>query len=105
VISDSWIALIVDWARQDSDIAEVWLYGSRARGDNRPDSDIDLAIVPIGNAEARLATFVCEGSQWKNELQNLFPVTVDMDFGDRDQCDAIVGPALACDGVRIYLND
>ncbi len=26
-------------------VDEIWLYGSRARGDNRPKSDIDLAIV------------------------------------------------------------
>lgn len=36
---------IVDWARSHSEIRKVYLYGSRARGTNRPDSDIDLAIV------------------------------------------------------------
>lgn len=35
---------IVEWARRHPKIRQVWLYGSRARGDNRPDSDIDLAI-------------------------------------------------------------
>lgn len=32
----------------------VWLYGSVARGDDRPDSDIDVAILsPIGHASAQ----------------------------------------------------
>jgi predicted nucleotidyltransferase len=38
-------AAIQAWAAGHSKIEEVWLYGSRARGDNRPDSDIDLAVV------------------------------------------------------------
>lgn len=31
-------------ARQNSDIGAIWLYGSRANGRERPDSDYDLAI-------------------------------------------------------------
>lgn len=34
------------WARQQPDIAAAWLFGSRARGDARPDSDFDLAVLP-----------------------------------------------------------
>ena len=26
-------------------LAQIWLYGSRARGDHRPDSDVDLLVV------------------------------------------------------------
>ena len=38
---DLFLALIAG----DYPIAEAWLYGSRARGDARPESDADLAIV------------------------------------------------------------
>lgn len=37
--------LILVWARSHPEIEAVWLFGSRARGDNRPESDIDLAVV------------------------------------------------------------
>jgi uncharacterized protein len=46
------IALFIDAVRKDYAIDEVRLYGSRARGDYQPDSDVDLAIVlhgPHGN--------------------------------------------------------
>ena len=32
----------------DYPIVEAWLYGSRARGDARPDSDADVAVVLSG---------------------------------------------------------
>jgi predicted nucleotidyltransferase len=35
---------IVEWARRHRLIKRVYLFGSRARGDHRPDSDIDLAV-------------------------------------------------------------
>ena len=36
----------------------VWIYGSRARGDHRPESDIDLAVDMPGGDYARLAVAV-----------------------------------------------
>lgn len=42
------IALFLDALRKNYAVDEVRLYGSRARGDFRPDSDVDLAIVPRG---------------------------------------------------------
>lgn len=39
------LADIIKLARQRSDIAALWLYGSRARGDHHAGSDYDLAVV------------------------------------------------------------
>ena len=36
-------------------VERVWLYGSRARGDNFERSDIDLAVEGAGNGGRRLA--------------------------------------------------
>jgi predicted nucleotidyltransferase len=36
---------LVDLARERFKAREVWLFGSRARGDNRPDSDWDIFII------------------------------------------------------------
>ncbi|QLC23839.1 nucleotidyltransferase domain-containing protein [Parasphingopyxis algicola] len=51
-------AKIMAWAATHPEISQVYLYGSRARGDHRPDSDIDLAIVmkPQASDESSYAT-------------------------------------------------
>ncbi len=37
---------ICDWAARLHSIKEIHLFGSRARGDSKDNSDIDLAIIP-----------------------------------------------------------
>lgn len=41
---DPLLAKIISLAEQNPDIAVLWLYGSRARGAARADSDYDLAV-------------------------------------------------------------
>ena len=40
------IRVVADWADGCPGIKRVFLFGSRVRGDHRPDSDLDLAIEP-----------------------------------------------------------
>lgn len=39
------LAYMDELFRQHPDIEQVWLYGSRAKGTNRPGADVDLALV------------------------------------------------------------
>lgn len=39
------LGVLVDLARKRLSAREVWLFGSRARGDNHPDSDWDVMVV------------------------------------------------------------
>ena len=43
------IAIFLDALRKEYAVDDVRLYGSRARGDFRPDSDVDLAVVLHGD--------------------------------------------------------
>lgn len=87
------------------DVAAAWVFGSRARGDHRPDSDIDVAILAARGWDqrpdslARLVAFRVE-------------VPEAMGLSD-DQVDAVVAQemkplvafALVRDGVLIYDRD
>lgn len=44
VESDPVIVRLLEIAGQHDDLAALWLYGSRARGDHHPASDYDLAV-------------------------------------------------------------
>lgn len=48
--------------QQHTDIEQVWLYGSRAKGVNKPGSDVDLALVgpDVLRATVRDVHFVLE---------------------------------------------
>ena len=42
------VSAFMDKLRNTYDVSEAIVFGSRARGDNKPDSDLDLAIVLNG---------------------------------------------------------
>ena len=43
--------IVSDWAKGKDLIQSVYLYGSRIRGNYRPDSDLDIAIEVIPSTE------------------------------------------------------
>lgn len=46
---------VIELASAHADVSALWLYGSRARGDNRADSDYDLAVTFRDHTGSRLA--------------------------------------------------
>lgn len=62
---------IADLAKQDKNIAVVWLYGSRAKGLAGPESDFDLAVAfnhfPDDSWEKRLQPELL-AQQWSDAL-------------------------------------
>ena len=44
-LRDTDITYMHNLFRQHPDIEQVWVYGSRAKGTNRPGSDVDLALI------------------------------------------------------------
>jgi predicted nucleotidyltransferase len=77
-------------------VAHAALFGSRARGDNRPDSDIDV-MVEIA-PEAHIG--VWEYAGLKRYIENLFEVPVDV--VSREGLKPYVRPAATADAVYAF---
>ena len=70
-ISETWLREIRQWAARTDSVREVWLFGSRAKGGSRPESDVDLAIVlmpPSKRTDWALASYFEFGDDWQREL-------------------------------------
>ena len=62
--------VIVWWAQRNQKIREIWLFGSRARGTAKPDSDIDLAITLTSHPNW-LPIYLAFADKWQNEIATL----------------------------------
>jgi predicted nucleotidyltransferase len=65
-------AELKSWAKRNNAVAELWLFGSRAKGTSRPESDVDigLALMPAaGKHDWALGAFYALESEWKAELE------------------------------------
>jgi predicted nucleotidyltransferase len=69
---DEWITALRAWALKNDCVLELWLFGSRAKGTPRPNSDIDIALAlmpPTGKQNWALAAYVEFFEAWKSELR------------------------------------
>jgi predicted nucleotidyltransferase len=78
------VPALFQWADEKGVIRRLWLFGSRLRGTYGAESDLDIAIeiVPIGQDEDILTTWVSERGGWRAELQTILPYTVDLQLYD-----------------------
>jgi hypothetical protein len=105
-LSDEDQVAIFEWAEKHPAIQEVWLYGSRAKGGSRPDSDIDLAIVMRGTGDADRA--YNEWSKWHYEYSQgpdlHLSHRVHLEWYEKGAGLERVGPAVERDGVLLYTS-
>ena len=61
---------LLDWAQSNECIRQVWIFGSRARGEGRPDSDIDVAVEidPVGRDEQAQTSWMELSPGWRMVL-------------------------------------
>ena len=60
------------WASANGNVHELWLFGSRADGSARPESDVDLAIAlmpAVGDENWPLFFYFDLRAKWRQELE------------------------------------
>lgn len=98
---DDWRKAVAEWAKEKSLITAIYLFGSRAKGTARDDSDIDLAYeTRASELESPFTVAFFNGKGWQQELQSLLPRPVDFQYADREG-DEVVWPAVLDHGVRL----
>lgn len=81
---------------RDRGVAALWVFGSVARGDARPDSDVDLAVDFVREAEPSLLKL----SRLQGEIEAALERPVDL--GERSAMAPPVAAAADRDLVRIF---
>jgi predicted nucleotidyltransferase len=66
---------LTNWAATKPTIKAVYVFGSYARGEARPDSDLDLAFDFFDDSDA-LAELIAIAAAWKVELTRLTGIVV-----------------------------
>jgi predicted nucleotidyltransferase len=70
-MDDEWLRGLRSWASKNDCVRELWLFGSRAKGCSRSDSDVDIALClmpAIGNHDWAAGNYIVH-SDWKRELE------------------------------------
>lgn len=91
---DRAVAEIARAAASSLRLQRVWLFGSRARGDARGDSDVDLAF-EHGSPDATWAAFV-------TQMQDEAPVLLPLDLVDFAQASPELRQRILTEGRIVY---
>jgi predicted nucleotidyltransferase len=71
-LPDEWRHGLCLWASGNDSVLQLWLFGSRAKGTARADSDIDIAITlmpKIGDTDWALGNYFALHRDWKRQLE------------------------------------
>lgn len=74
--------MLCDWAQSAGCIRQIWIFGSRVRGEGRFDSDLDVAVEmdPIGRDEQAQTGWMALAPKWRVELKKALSVPLDLQW-------------------------
>ena len=96
-----WVASIIEWARDDDRVAAVFVFGSRAKGTHRDNSDLDLAVLLTEDEQDTAAGYaIYKGDEMRVRLASAIRLAIHLHFPSTG--DTVVWPAVQDHGQLIY---
>src|SRR5947207_1571875 len=75
------IVALQNWAASEPLVSAVYIYGSRLRETNRPDSDLDVAVsFDIPAEEEPVIFWIDHKQRWKGELTQRVGLKIDLEI-------------------------
>ncbi|MGF6638398.1 nucleotidyltransferase family protein [Paraburkholderia sp. 35.1] len=95
------------WAQARRHVRRLWVYGSRLKGVQRTDSDLDVAmeIDPVGNDETARDSWGCHRTEWETEMTALVPYKVHLQDYDLTNPTSRVVAYIGCCAALVYQRD
>ena len=95
--------VLQSWAATKPFVRRLWIYGSRAKGLQRPESDLDVAIeFDPNDGENCLTTWTFEGDSWQKELQQSLPWRLQLEWYDPGGSTARIENGIRDGGILVY---
>ena len=100
---DAIVTELNQWASSRSAIRRLWIYGSRARGNACPNSDLDVALELVVALPHETSTDVWFENidDWRSDLSGRFPFPVQLELLEGATTPTIQS-GTARDGVLVY---
>ncbi|MCU9527494.1 nucleotidyltransferase family protein [Pseudomonas mosselii] len=95
---------VANWAKSEQLVRKAYLFGSRVRGTNSPDSDLDVAveIATLENDSCPLTTWTAEAQRLKASIVGVVPVIIDLDWYGGEEETPRIHHALQQSSMLVY---
>jgi predicted nucleotidyltransferase len=105
LLPPDWAQAIREWANRTPEVAAVFVFGSYAKRTQTAESDLDLAVIVEAispDHEDNYTRWFFENKKWARSLSGVLPVQVDLQLGNPELSETIVGPAIRAYGILIF---
>ncbi|WP_212734613.1 nucleotidyltransferase family protein [Pseudomonas asiatica] len=95
---------VASWAKSEPLVRKASLFGSRVRGTNSPDSDLDVAveIATLEGDSCPFTTWTAEAQRLKASIAGIVPVIIDLDWYGGEEETPRIHQALQQSSVLVY---